>query len=187
MVKDGPLNLLKVEPYPICEPCLQGKMTKSPFTGKGARATDVLGLIHIDVCGPMNHMARGGFYYFITFIDDYSRYGYLYLMKHKSESFEKFKEFHNEVKKQAGKCIKVLRSNRGGEYLLDQFKEYLKENGIISQLTPPAKPQHNGIAERRNRTLLDMVLSMMSMSELPISFWGYALETTVYLLNTVPT
>ena len=115
LVRDGPLNLLKV-PYPICEPCLQGKMTKSPFTRKGARAIDVLGLIHNDVCGPMNHMTRGGFYYFITFIDDYSRYGHLYLMKHKSESFEKFKEFCNEVEKQTGKCIKVLRLDREGEY-----------------------------------------------------------------------
>ena len=70
---------------------------------------------------------------------------------------------------------------------MDQFKEYLKENGIISQLTPPAPPQHNGVAERRNRTLLDMVCSMMSMSKLPISFWAYALETAVYLLNRVPT
>ena len=70
---------------------------------------------------------------------------------------------------------------------MDQFKEYLKENEIISQLTPPATPQHNGVAERRNRTLLDMVCSMMRMSELLISFWGYALETAVYLLNRVPT
>ena len=70
---------------------------------------------------------------------------------------------------------------------MDQFKEYLKENGIISQLTSPATHQHNGVVERRNRTLLDMVHSMMSMSELPISFWGYALETVVYLLNRVPT
>ena len=59
LIKDGPLNLLKVVPYPICKPCLQGKMTKSPFTGKEARATDVLGLIHTDVCGPMNHMEIG--------------------------------------------------------------------------------------------------------------------------------
>ena len=71
-------------------------------------------------------MARGGFFYFITFIDDHSSYGYLYLMKHKSESFEKFKEFRNEVEKQTGKCIKILHSDRGGEYVLDQFKDHLR-------------------------------------------------------------
>ena len=108
-------------------------------------------------------------------------------MKHKSESFEKFKEFCNEVEKQTRKCIKVLRSDRGGEYFLDQFNDHLKDNGIISQLTPLGTPQHNGVDERRNRTLLDMVCKMMSMSELPISVWGYALETAVYILNRVPT
>ena len=68
--------------------------------GKGVRANELLELIHTDVCGPISHIARGGFSYFITFTDDHSRYGYLYLMKHKYESFERFKEFHNEVEKQ---------------------------------------------------------------------------------------
>ena len=66
-------------------------MTKSPFKEKGERASDILGLIHTDVCGPMNISNIGGYYYFITFTDDLSRYGYVYLMKHKSESFEIFK------------------------------------------------------------------------------------------------
>ena len=161
-------------------------MTKSPFTSKGERAKELLELIHTDVCGPFNTMARGGFEYFITFTDDMSRYGYLYLMKYKSESFEKFKEFKNEVEKQTGKNIKSLRSDRGGEYLSTEFQEFLKENGIISQLTPPYTPQLNGVAERRNRTLLDMVRSMVSFTDLPVSFWGYALQTTVHILDRVP-
>ena len=70
-------------------------MTKSPFTEKGERAKDVLGLIHIDMCGPMNVSARGGYSYFITFTDDLSRYGYVFLMRHKSESFEMFKRYRN--------------------------------------------------------------------------------------------
>ena len=107
-------------------------------------------------------------------------------MKYKSESFEKFKEFKNEVEKQTGKNIKSLRSDRGGEYLSTEFQEFLKENGIISQLTPPYTPQLNGVAERRNRTLLDMVRSMVSFTDLPVSFWGYALQTAVHILNRVP-
>ena len=132
-------------------------MTKSPFTGKGERTSECLGLIHTDVCGPINIQAIGGFSYFITFTDDHSRYGHVFLMKHKSEAFEKFKEFRSEVEKQSGKSIKILRSDRGGEYLSHEFLEYLKENGILSQWTPPGTPQHNGVLERRNRTLLDMV------------------------------
>lgn len=185
--KDGFLDSFDFESYEKCESCLLGKMTKAPFTGHSERASDVLGLIHSDVCGPMSSLARGRFYYFITFTDDFSRYGYVYLMRHKSESFEKFKEFKNEVQNQFGKSIKALRSDRGGEYLSQDFDDLLKECGIISQLTPPGTPQWNGVSERRNRTLLDMVRSMMSHADLPISFWGHALETAAFTLNRVPT
>ena len=77
----------------------------------------MLEIIHSDVCGPFSEMARGGFIYFITFIDDLSRYEHLFLMKHKSESFKKFKEFKAQVENQTEKSIKTLRSDRGGEYL----------------------------------------------------------------------
>jgi hypothetical protein len=83
-------------------------MTKAPFTAHSERVSDLLGLVHTDVCGTMSSIARGGFQYFITFTDDFSRYGYIYLMRHKSESFEKFKEFQNEVQNQLGKTIKYL-------------------------------------------------------------------------------
>ena len=145
-------------------------MTKRPFNAKGRRAQDLLELIHSDVYGPMLIQVRDGYEYFITFTDDYSRFGYVYLMKQKSESFEKFKEFKAEVENQLGKCIKTIRSDRYGEYLLEDFKDYLIENGIISQLIAPGTPQQNGVAERRNMTLLDMVRSMLSYSTLPISF-----------------
>ncbi|KAK2414511.1 hypothetical protein P8452_13305 [Trifolium repens] len=184
--KDGLLDSFDYESYDTCRSCLIGKMTKAPFKGKGERANDLLALIHTDVCGPLNIPARGGFTYFITFTDDFSRYGYVYLMKHKSESFEKFREFKNEVQNQLGKNIKTLRSDRGGEYLSQEFNDHLKECGIVSQLTPPGTPQWNGVSERRNRTLLDMVRSMMSHADLPNSFWGHALLTAAYTLNHVP-
>ncbi|KAL0411053.1 UNVERIFIED_CONTAM: hypothetical protein Slati_3695000 [Sesamum latifolium] len=82
--------------------------------------------------------------------------------------------------------IKALRSDRDGEYLSGEFIDYLKDNGILSQWTPPGTPQLNGVAERRNRTLLDMVRSMISFTELPPSFWGHALETIIKLLNIAP-
>ncbi|KAK9042849.1 hypothetical protein V6N11_071204 [Hibiscus sabdariffa] len=184
--KDGLLDPFVFEQLDVCESCLLGKMTKAPFNGKGERVSDLLGLIHSDVCGPMNTQTRGGYQYFITFTDDFSRYGYIYLMRHKSEALEKFKEFKNEVQNKHGKSIKALRSDRGGEYLSQDFDELLKECGIVSQLTPPGTPQWNGVSERRNRTLLDMVRSMMSHTELPTSFWGYALETAAFTLNRVP-
>ena len=115
-------------------------MTKAPFAGHSERASDLLGLIHTEVCGPISSISRGGYQYFITFTDDFSRYGYIYLMRHKSESFEKFKLFKNEVQNQLGKNIKTLRSDRGGEYLIQNFNDHLKDCGIVSQITPPGTP-----------------------------------------------
>ena len=107
-------------------------------------------------------------------------------MKHKSQTFEKFKEFQNEVENHRNRKIKFLRSDRGGEYLSYEFSTHLKECGIVSQLTRARTPQRNGVSEHRNRTLLDMVRSMMSLTDLPLSFWGYALETTAFTLNWAP-
>ena len=90
---DGLLEPLDYESVDACEPCLMGKMTKTPFSGTMKRATDLLEIIHTDVCGPMNVEAHDRYHYFLTFTDDLSRYEYIYLMKHKSETFEKFKEF----------------------------------------------------------------------------------------------
>ncbi len=111
-------------------------MTKAPFTEKGEQANDHLGLVHTDVCGLMSKMSRGGFSYFITFIDNFSRFGYVYLMRYKFETFEKFKEFKNEVENQLEKKIKTLRSDRGREYLSFEFADYLRQCGILPQLTP---------------------------------------------------
>ena len=132
-------------------------MTKRPFSAKGERSKEPLQLVHSDICGPLSVQARGGYEYFVTFINDYLRYGYVYLMHKKSETFEKFKEFMAEAQKQLGKSLKTIRSDRGGEYLDTEFKDHLLEHGILSQLTAPRTPQQNGVVERRNTTLLDMV------------------------------
>ncbi|GJS96423.1 retrotransposon protein, putative, ty1-copia subclass [Tanacetum coccineum] len=95
--------------------------------------------------------------------------------------------FKNEVENQLGKTIKALRSDRGGEYISQEFKDYLKACRIVQQLTPPCTPQHNGMSERRNHTLLDMVRSMMNLTTLSLYFWDYALESATRILNMVPT
>nr|GEY26856.1 hypothetical protein [Tanacetum cinerariifolium] len=132
-------------------------------------------------------LGRQGASYFVAFTDDFSRYGYVYLLKHKHEVFETFKVFQKEVENQLRKTIKSLRSDHRGEYMSQEFLDHLKEHGIIAHRTPPYTPQINGVSERRNRTLLDMVRSMMSQTTLPKSFWDYALETAARILNMVPT
>ncbi|GJR37526.1 retrotransposon protein, putative, ty1-copia subclass [Tanacetum coccineum] len=179
---DGLLNSTDLRAFEKCVSCMSGKMERKPYTHQVKRAKDLLGLIHTDVCGPFRTVSRQGASYFVTFTNDFSRYGYVYLLKHKHEVFETFKVFQKEVENQLGKTIKSLRSDRGGEYMIQEFLDHLKEHGIIGQHTPPYTSQHNGMSERRNRTLLDMVRSMMSQITLPKSFWDYALETAARIL-----
>ena len=115
---DGILESLDYESFDTCEPCLMGKMTKTPFSGTMERANDLLEIIHTDVCESMSVEARGRYHYFLTITDDLSRYGYIYLMKHMSETFEKFKEFQSEVKNHRNKKIKFLRFDHRDKYLV---------------------------------------------------------------------
>ncbi|GKD94947.1 retrotransposon protein, putative, ty1-copia subclass [Tanacetum coccineum] len=184
---EGLLNSTDIQSLGKCVSCMSGKMARKPYSHQVERAKDLLGLIHTDVCGPFKIVSRQGASYFVTFTDDFSRYGYVYLLKHKHEVFETFKVFQKEVENQLGKTIKSLRSDRGGEYMSQEFLDHLKEHGIIAHRTPPYTPQNNRVSERRNQTLLDMVRSMMSQITLSNSFWDYALETAAHILNMVPT
>ncbi|GKB45140.1 retrotransposon protein, putative, ty1-copia subclass, partial [Tanacetum coccineum] len=148
---DGLINSIDIESLGKCVSCLSSKMARKPCSYQVERAKDLLGLIHTDVCDPFKIVSRQ------TFTDDFNRYGYVYLLKHKHEVFETFKVFQKEVENQLGKTIKSLRSDRGGEYMSQEFLDHLKEHGIIAHRTPPYTPQNNGVSERRNRTLLDMV------------------------------
>ena len=132
--------------------------------------------------------------YFITFIDDLSRYGYVYLMHEKSQAIDIFEMFITKVERQLDKNIKIVRSDRCGEYYgrydeLGQnpglFAKFLEKRGIRAQYTMPGTPQQNGVVERRNHTLMEMVRSMMSYSSVPISLWGETLKTAMYILNRV--
>ena len=118
----------------------------------------------------MNVRARHGGFYFITFIDDYTRYGHVYLISHKFEALDCFRRYMRLVENQLDKSIKALKTDCGREYLSEQFMELCDEKGITRQLTMPYTAQQNGVAKRRNRTLLEMVRSMMAQANLSISY-----------------
>ena len=179
LVSDGILGPLAFTDMDVCVDCIKGKQTnKRRFEAN--RSLDVLELIHTDICGPFPSPSWNGQHYFITFIDDFSRYGYLYLIHDKSQSLDVFKNYKAEVENQLGKRIKSIRSDRGGEYYgrydgsgeqrPGPFAKFLEECGIVLQYSMPGSPTMNGVAERRNRTLKDMVRSMISHSTLPQSF-----------------
>ncbi|KAL0367172.1 UNVERIFIED_CONTAM: hypothetical protein Sradi_3607300 [Sesamum radiatum] len=115
LVDSKNLEIDDLDHLPTCESYLKGKMTKKPFVGQSAIDNGLLDLVHTDVCGPLSTPARGGFSYFIISTDDHSRYGYVYLMRYKSEAFGRFKEYRLEVENQTSRKIKALQSDRGGE------------------------------------------------------------------------
>jgi transposase InsO family protein len=194
LVNEGILQSLDFTDNDPCVDCIKAKHTNTYKEG-AKRSSEILEIVHTDVCGPFPPCYTGE-KYFVTFIDDYSRYMYLYLIFEKSDVFQMFKDFKREVEKQTDKVIKIVRSDRGGEYY-GRFTEmgqregplarFLKEEGIVPQYTMPGSAYQNGVAERRNRTLKEMVRAMLNYSTLPIKLWGEALRTAVHILNKVPT
>ena len=112
---------------------------------------------------------------------------WVYVLKRKSEVFERFLEWKALVEKSSGHKLKILRTDNGGEYTSSEFQSILKKEGIKHELTVPKTPEQNGVSERMNRTLIEMVRSMMSDARLPQRFWAETLSTAVYLRNRSPT
>ena len=146
LAKEGLLANIDKVVLSTCEFCLAGKIARKPF-GKGTRVEFPLQLVHSNICGPIKLRARHEAFYFITFLDDYTRFGFVYLISHKSEAFNYFNTYRNFVENQLDRKIKTLRTDRGREYLYDQFKELYSEKGRQHQLRIPRTPQQNGVTE----------------------------------------
>ena len=185
MISHGMISC-KINDFQKCELCVKSKMIKKSFKSVD-RSTDLLNLIHSDICELNGMLTRGGNRYFITFIDDYSRYTYVYLLKHKDEAFAVFKNYKAKVENQLGKKIKIVRSDRGGEYFPHEFNKFCEEHDIIHQCSTPRTPEQNGLAERKNRTYLEMVNALLLHAKLPFNLWGEALLSTCHIVNRIPT
>lgn len=171
-----------------CVDCLNGKQTRSPIPKQVLwRANQPLELIYSDICGPITPTSNSGKRYFLSFIDDYSRKAWVYLLSEKSEALESFKIFKKMVEAEANLSIKCLRTDRGGEYTSTDFNNFCRESGIRKQITNAYTPQQNGVAERKNRTVMNMVRSMLSAKKIPKCFWPEAINWTFHVLNRSPT
>lgn len=169
-----------------CQVCIKGKMTHLPFPVKSrARSAAPLDLIHSDICGPMQTQTPQGKRYILTFIDDFSKYTTVYLLREKSEAFTKFKEFYQLTQNQFERRIRAFRSDRGGEYTGELFVKFLEEKGIRIERSAPQTPQQNGVAERKNRTLVEMARCMLADAHLENSFWGEAVMSATFIQNRV--
>ena len=139
------------------------------------------------MCVPFPKPSLGWNKYFVSFVDDFTRMTWVSLIKFKHEVFAEFKKFRIKAKKQSGQTLKILIIDVGGEYNSTEFKKLCMENGIEHELTTPYTPQHNGLTERRNQTLLDMIRSMLKEKKLPNTLWGEVVATATYVLNMCPT
>ena len=171
-----------------CEVCVKSKMVKKLFKAKlEITSSNCLDVIHSDLCGPTKNFTPSGGRYFLTFVDDFSRFCRVFILKNKGEVLEKFIEFANEVENLFSRKIKTLRTDNGGEYVSKEFEKFLKTRGITHQFTVPYNPEQNGVAERKNRTLQEMVCCLLMEANLDKKFWGEALMTATYLQNRMET
>ena len=141
----------------VCEGFIFGKQHRETFpVGKSYRARSPLEIVHSDICGPMQTTSIGGCKYFLTFIDDYSRKTWVYFLKHKSDAFSCFQQFKALVEKQSGYRINIQKTDRGGEYVSNEFLNLCKMHGIQKQFTARYTPQPNSVTERKNITIMEM-------------------------------
>ncbi|CAL8097191.1 unnamed protein product [Prunus armeniaca] len=147
------------------------KVHREPFDKEKAwRASQALELIHYDICGPMQITTFGGNRFFLTFIDDHTRICWVLFMQHKSHVFNIFKRFKSMVELQSDYQIKKFRSDRGEEYTSLEFSKLCEDMGLERQLTPAYSPQQNGVAERKNRTVIEVARTMMFEKKIPLKF-----------------
>lgn len=170
-----------------CEICLLSKITRTPFPKKSERKSDLLEIVHSDLCGPMRVESHSKAKYFMTFIDDSSRWCEVRFLKSKNEAFQAFKDYKALVENHKEKKMKFYQTNNGTEFLNKEFNEFLKKNGVQRRLTVAYSPEQNGTAERKNRTLIEMARCLFLQSELPASFWAEAVSTANYIRNRCPT
>ncbi|GBO10307.1 Retrovirus-related Pol polyprotein from transposon TNT 1-94 [Araneus ventricosus] len=171
-----------------CKICIQGKQTATPFSKEPKnRSSQLLSVIHSDLCGPMRVESIGRSFYFATFIDDCSRFVHVYFLRSKDEVESAFLEFKAYIENKLNCKIKTLRTDQGLEYVGPNFDHYLVKNGIKRERTCAYTPQMNGIAERENRTLVNMARCLLLQSGLPMKFWAEAINCAVYIRNRCPT
>jgi len=170
----------------LCDACELGKHTRSVYPNIGLRSCEPFMLIHSDVWGPCSVTSVSGFKGFVTFIDCYTRMTWIYMIKGKNEVLQCFQDFHKLIANQFNVKVRIIRTDNGKEYVNNDFGAYTSDHGIIHQTTCPGTPPQNGVAERKNRHLLEVARCLMFQMNVPKYLWSEAVMTTVYLINRMP-
>ncbi|KAG6470766.1 hypothetical protein ZIOFF_071844 [Zingiber officinale] len=182
---DGLPDLSKVEDEKICEGCQFGKAHRLPFKSSNSRCTTPLERIHSDLMGPTPTASYSGYHYMLLFVDDYTRFTWVYFVKHKSEVFSKFLKFKETVEGELCRKIKILRTDNGGEFCSNEFFSFCRNNGIKRELSCPETPQQNGVAERKIRHLVETCKCWLHAKNLSKALWAEGIKCAAYVINRV--
>ncbi|CAJ2637857.1 unnamed protein product [Trifolium pratense] len=186
LVSTGALGKLQISDISDCCGCKLAKFSALPFNKSVSVSSEPFDLVHSDVWGPSPVLTKGGSKYYVSFIDDHTRYCWVYLMKNRSEFFSIYHMFRAMVKTQHNATIKCFRSDLGGEYTSNKFSELLAYDGTIHQTSCTDTPQQNGIAERKHRHIVETARSLLLSASVPREFWGEAILTAVHAINRIP-
>jgi transposase InsO family protein len=169
----------------VCNACQLAKSHQLPYVSSSHRVLSPLELIHSDVWGPAPQSV-GGFKYYISFIDDFSKFTWVYLMHDRSEASRLFRQFQTHVERLLGTKIKTVQSDWGGEYQ-KIHNTFFRSLGITHRVSCPHTHQQNGSAERKHRHIVETGLALLAHASMPIKFWDEAFLTATYLINRMPT
>jgi transposase InsO family protein len=168
----------------VCSTCQAGKQVGSHHPHKNIMTTDrPLELLLKDLFDPIAYISIGGSKFYLVIVDDYSRFTWVFFLQEKSQTQETLKRFLRWAQNEFGLRIKKIRSDNGTKFKNSQIEGFLEDEGIKHEFSSPYTPQHNGIVERKNRTLLDMARTMLDEYKTPGQFWAEAINTACYSIN----
>lgn len=174
---------MKVFPNLMKQTCEFAKHTRTSYPSNNNRNTTPFMIVHSDVWGLSRVVYLVGYRWFVTFIDCYTQVTWVYLLHNKDELFTYFKNFHKLVNTRFDAKIKVFRTDNGIEYFKGECGAYLTEHEILHQSSCVDTPEQNGVAESKNRHLIEVARSLMFTMGVPLSFWGDVILTAAYLIN----
>lgn len=177
------MNFNSKSKHEFYEVCVLAEQKCLPFHSRKSKSSRVSELVHTDICGPLTPESNSKNRYIITFIDDFSRFSVVYVIKNKNEALNCLKNYKAKVETLHGNKLTKIKCDNGGEYCSNSWKDFCSEAGIQILYTPPYSPQVNGVAERINQTLLNKARSMILQAKMEKSFWEEAVLTATYILN----